>query len=194
MATTYLDRDELIRVAADIADRDGWLHLTMSSVAKQVNRHVTSLYGHVDGIDGLRREVQRLALTELGDRCWAAALGRSGADALGALLDVYREYTREHPGRSAALFDVDMQDEEVLELGRRLAEPFLVTLRSFGVDEDQLLSTQAIISVSVRGFGVAESSGRFARRVEADSAFAQMRALFIGALQSGAWPIPDSDS
>lgn len=190
MATTYLDRDELIRVAADIADRDGWLHLTMSSVAKQVNRHVTSLYGHVDGIDGLRREVQRLALTELGDRCWEAALGRSGADALGALLDVYREYTREHPGRSAALFDVDMQDEEVLDLGRRLAEPFLVTLRSFGVHEDQLLSTQAIISVSVRGFGVAEASGRFARRVEADSAFAQMRALFIGALQSGTWPTP----
>jgi len=190
MATNYLDRDELIRVAADIADRDGWLHLTMSSVAKQVNRHVTSLYGHVDGIDGLRGEVQLLALAELGDRCWEAALGRSGADALGALLDVYREYTREHPGRSAALFDVDMQDEEVLELGRRLAEPFLVTLRSFGVDEDQLLSTQAIISVSVRGFGVAEGSGRFARRVEADSAFAQMRALFIGALQSGAWPIP----
>jgi len=190
MATTYLDRDDLIRVAADVADRDGWLHLTMSSVAKEVNRHVTSLYGHVDGIDGLRREVQRLALTELGDRCWEAALGRAGADALGALLDVYREYTREHPGRSAALFDVDMQDEEVLELGRRLAEPFLVTLRSFGVGENQLLSTQAIISVSVRGFGVAEGNSRFARRVEADSAFAQMRALFIGALQSGAWPIP----
>ena len=64
----------------------------------------------------------------------------------------------------------------------------MVTLRTFGVDEGAANETQAIISVSVRGFGVAEASGRFGRR-GADAAFAQMRALFIGALTSGAWPI-----
>jgi AcrR family transcriptional regulator len=190
MATAYLDRDELIRVAADVADRDGWLHLTMSNVAAAVHRHVTSLYGHVDGIDGLRREVQLLALRELGDRCWQAALGRAGEDALVALLDVYRVHTRDHPGRSAAMLDVDLRDPDVRTLGARVAEPFLVTLRSFGLSEDQLLPTQAILSVSVRGFGISEAHGRFGKRAAADAAFAQLRDLFVGALASGSWPVP----
>ena len=67
MTSTYLDRDDLIRIAADVADRDGWNNLTMSSVAKEVDRHVTSLYGHVDGLEGLRREVQLLVFDELAD-------------------------------------------------------------------------------------------------------------------------------
>ena len=84
MTSTYLDRDDLIRVAADVADRDGWHNLTMSSVAKEVDRHVTSLYGHVDGLDGLRREVQLLVFDELADALWRAALGRTRDDALSA--------------------------------------------------------------------------------------------------------------
>ena len=190
MSTTeYLDRERLVRVAADVADRDGWLHLTMSNVAEAVDRHVTSLYGHVDGIHGLRREVQLLALSELADRCWAAVLGRSGEDALVSLLDVYREHTRDHPGRSAALLDVDLRDPQIRRLGERLAEPFYATLRGFGVPENQLQATQAIISVSVRGFGLSEASGRFGKRAAADAAFAQLRQLFVHALASGDWPV-----
>lgn len=188
MATTYLDRDDLIRVAADVADRDGWIHLTMSRVAKEVDRHVTSLYGHVDGLDGLRREVRVLALSELGDLCWAAALGKTRDDALVALLDVYRKYMRDHPGRSEALQAVDVKDPEIRRLGLRVAEPFFATLRSYGLDEGAALQAQQIISVAVRGFGVSEASGRFGTRKASDATFAQLRALFLGALGGGTWP------
>ena len=188
MATSYLDRDELIRVAAGVADRDGWIGLTMSSVAKEVDRHVTSLYGHVDGLDGLRREVRVLALGELGDLCWEAALGRTRDDALVALLDVYRGYMRDHPGRSEALQAVDVADAEIARLGLRVAEPFFATLRSYGLDERAALQAQQIISVSVRGFGISEGSGRFGSRKAADATFTQLRALFLTALGNGAWP------
>jgi len=189
MAATYLDRDVLIRVAADAADREGWMNLTMSGVAKQVDRHVTSLYGHVDGLDGLRREVRVLALAELGDRCWTAALGRTGDDALTALLDVYRGYLRDHPGRCAALQSVDGRDPELARLGLRVAEPFFATLRSYGLDDAAAVQAQQIISVAVRGFGASEASGRFGDRPTADATFAQLRALFLSALRSGAWPV-----
>lgn len=188
MATTYLDRDDLIRAAADVADRDGWIHLTMSSVAKAVHRHVTSLYGHVDGLDGLRREVRLLALAELGNRCWEAALGRSGDDALVALLDVYRQYVRDHPGRSEALQAVDVRDPDLAAAGRRVAEPFLVTLRTYGLDDRRARQAQQIISASVRGFGISEAAGRFGSRRAADATFAQLRELFLVALRGGSWP------
>ena len=50
---------------------------------------------------------------------------------------------------SGVIVTVDTRDREIRRLGARVAEPFLVTLRGFGVTEEQLFPTQAIISVSV---------------------------------------------
>jgi AcrR family transcriptional regulator len=187
MTSTYLDRDVLIRVAADVADRDGWINLTMSSVAKAVDRHVTSLYGHVDGLDGLRREVQLLASDELADALWRAALGRTRDDALLSLMDVYVEYVRKHPGRSEALqAAVDLDDPEVRARGRRLVEPFYATFASYGLDESASLHAQRAISAAIRGFGLSEASGRYGSG--ADETYTQIRLLFVTALNAGNWP------
>lgn len=192
MASAYLDRDELIAVAADVADRDGWMNLTMSSVAKDVDRHVTSLYGHVDGLDGLRAEVQLLALDELADLLWEAALGRTRDDALTALMDVYRQYMQDHPGRSEALqAAVDLDDGGVRRRGQRLVEPIYATLRSYGLDEDACVHAQRAISAMCRGFGVTEANGRYGSKRHADMTFAQVRLLFITALNDGSWPALD---
>jgi AcrR family transcriptional regulator len=192
MASTYLARDNLIRVAADVADRDGWINLTMSSVAKEVDRHVTSLYGHVDGLDGLRREVQLLALDELADRLWEAALGRTRDDALVALMDVYRVYMRNHPGRSEALqAAADLDDPDIARRGERLVEPFYATLRSYDLDGAAVIHAQRAISATVRGFGVTEAAGRYGTKRAADATFAQIRLLFVTALNDGHWPATD---
>ncbi len=103
-----------MRVAADVADRDGWSKLTLSKVAKEVNRHVTSLYAHVDGLDALRREVALLALAELADEVWKAALGRSRDEALVAIAGVERAYARKHPGRNTAMATYARSDDEEL--------------------------------------------------------------------------------
>ena len=39
----YLDRETLVQTAADLADREGWAALTLSQVAREVDRHVTTL-------------------------------------------------------------------------------------------------------------------------------------------------------
>jgi AcrR family transcriptional regulator len=158
-------------------------------VAKEVDRHVTSLYGHVDGLDGLRAEVQLLALDELADLLWTAALGRTRDDALVALMDVYRQYMRDHPGRSEALqAAADLEDEAVRERGQRLVEPFYATLRSYGLSETAVVHAQRAISAIVRGFGVTEGNGRYGSKRDADVTYAQIRLLFVTALNDGHWP------
>jgi AcrR family transcriptional regulator len=67
-AGPYLDKATLVRAAADLADRDGWSRLTLSKAAESVDRHVSSLYTHVDGLDDLRRQIALLAIDELADR------------------------------------------------------------------------------------------------------------------------------
>jgi AcrR family transcriptional regulator len=175
--------------AADLADREGWLGLNLSRVAKEVDRHVTSLYSHVDGIEDLRREVTMLAMEELGSALWQAALGRSGEDALLSLATVYRQYAVEHPGRTEAMATYqDVEDPDSRELSRHVAEPFNATFRSFGLDEHQVVHAYRIVLATLRGFAISEAAGRYGSRENVDDTFRQIMLLFVRALCSGDWP------
>jgi AcrR family transcriptional regulator len=179
----YLNRDALVRAAADIADRDGWSQLTLSQVAKEVDRHVTSMYAHVENLDGLRREVALLALDELSDAVWRAAMGRIKDDALAAMAAVYREFARDHPGRAAAIMTGSYEDdEEMIARGARLAEPIRATFRSYGLNPSQAAVAHRVFSATVTGL-VANA----AARSDGDAAFADAIRLFVTALAAG-WP------
>jgi AcrR family transcriptional regulator len=174
----YVDRDTVIQTAAELADRDGWHALTMSQVAKELDRHVSSLYAHVESLAELRREVALLALDELTDDVWRAALGKVKSEALHAIADVYFEYASKHPGRGAATIDT-RHDEEVAAKGARLAEPIWATLRSFGLDDErQVKVAHSVFSATVTG--LARRGNREALR--------QAVALFVVGLESGEWP------
>jgi AcrR family transcriptional regulator len=185
---TYLDKATLVRVAADIADRDGWPNLTLSKVAKEVNRHVTSLYAHVGGLDDLRREVTLLALDELADEVWRAALGRTREDALTAIASVERTYARKHRGRNAAIVTYPRTDDDELRArGIRLAEPIRATFRSFGLDEEQISQAHSVFSCALRGLILAELTDTF-RFQDIDETHDQLVGLFVAALSTGIWP------
>jgi AcrR family transcriptional regulator len=187
-APAYLDRATLVRVAADIADRDGWTNLTLSQVAKEVNRHVTSLYAHVGGLEALRREIALLALEELADDVWRAALGRSRDEALIAIATVERAYAREHPGRTTAMMTcAHSDDDEVRERGLRLAEPLRATFRSFGLNEDQIVLAHGLFSSALRGLALAEITDTFPFG-DLDETHAQLIRLYVLALSTGEWP------
>jgi AcrR family transcriptional regulator len=184
----YLDKATLVRAAADLADRDGWSNLTLSQLAKDVNRHVTSLYAHVDGLDQLRQEVTLLALEELADEVWRAALGRSGEQALAAIAAVERAYALRHPGRNAAMFSPPRPDDpEYRSRGQRLAEPVRATLRSFGLDDHQVLQAHGVFSSALRGLVMAEVTQTFPV-AGVDEAHTQLIRLFVLALATGDWP------
>jgi AcrR family transcriptional regulator len=190
-AGPYLDKETLVRVAADIADRDGWPNLTLSQVAKEVNRHVTSLYAHVNSLDALRREVAVLALEELADEVWKAALGRSREEALVAIAAVERDYSRDHPGRTTAMFTFSRSDDEELQArGIRLAEPIRATFRSFGLDDEQVVLAHSVFSSALRGLVLAEITDTFAfgDADDLDEAHHQLIRLFVVALSSESWP------
>lgn len=185
-----LDRATLVRVAADVADRDGWADLTLSQVAREVDRHVTSLYAHVAGLDDLRREVTLLALGELSDAVWRAALGHVHDEALESIATVLRRYCEQHPGRTAAIMRTSHAgDPDLVRAAERLAEPTRATLRSFGLDERQVVHAHRVFSATVTGFVQAERNGLYASG-GADETFRAALDVFVVALGSGRWPGP----
>ena len=182
----YLDRDALIAAAAELADAKGWNELTMSKVAEVVNRHVSSLYSHVDDLDALRREVVLLAVTEIGDVVWQACLGRSGADALAAIAEAERNFARLHPGRMAALRShLGVDDYEFKNRALRIALPIRTVLASFGLNEQQVAVAHRVFSATVRGL---VEPGTPLSTADDDIALQATVTLFVTALESGNWP------
>jgi AcrR family transcriptional regulator len=187
-AGSFLDKATLVRAAADLADAEGWSQLTLSAVAGAVDRHVSSLYSHVGGLDDLRREVALLALEELTDEVWRAALGRSGGDALTAIATVERDFSRAHRGRIAAINAWSGGDDpEFAARGVRLAEPIRATLAGFGLDDARVAVAHRVFSAAVRGLAQASATTPADRR-HADEALNETVELFVTALDSGDWP------
>lgn len=182
----HLDRVTLIAAAASLADTNGWNELTMSKVAEAVDRHVSSLYSHVDDLDALRREIALLAVTEIGDVVWEASVGRSGADALTAIAEAERDFARLHPGRMAALRGhLGVDDSEFRDQALRIAQPIRTVLASFGLDQQQAAIAHRVFSATVRGL---IEPGTPLGTSDDDAALQATVTLFVTALQSGTWP------
>jgi AcrR family transcriptional regulator len=173
-----LGRDDVVRAAADLVDREGWPALTLARLARELGRHATSMYAHVRGIDDLRTSVALLAAGELADRIWSAALGKVGADALAAIAREYRTYAVDHPGRTAALSTVDRDAAEAAAPMARLHEPLAATFRSFGLNDAQAASAHQIFGATINGLVATGGAGELDRAV----------ALFVVAMATGAWP------
>ena len=173
-----LTRDDVIRAAADLADRDGWEALSLAALARILGRHATSMYAHVRGLSELRKEVSLLAAEELADRVWSAALGKVGPEALTAIALEYRSYAAAYPGRTASLSAADRNDPDFAARMNRLHQPLAATFRSFGLDEDQTASAHQIFGATING--LVNTGGAD----ELDQAVA----LFVAATSTGAWP------
>jgi len=147
------DRKSVVTAAAELADRDGLSELSLSRVAADLGLHVSSLYNHVDGLDGLRHAVATRALEELGEELWRAALGRAGTDALVGLARAYRGYILEHPERFKAVLVNGARSSPELDaaLGR-CADAIEAVMASLGFSPTDAVHAHRIFTGMIIGF------------------------------------------
>ncbi len=123
MPRAGLSRAVIAGDAAELADESGWDQLTLAAVAARFGVRQPSLYKHVAGLGELRRDVSVLAAQELHHELTAAAVGKSGADALHAMAGAYRTFAKKHPGRYEACVIApppgDIEYQQVAERGGR---------------------------------------------------------------------------
>jgi AcrR family transcriptional regulator len=167
-----LSRAAVVETAARLADRDGYDALTLGAVAAAVGVRPPSLYNHVEGLAGLRRELALGGLIELGERLRDAAVGRSGDDALLALAGAYRAYAREHPGVYRALQRAPGSgDDHIAAAGAKLLEPVLAVLAGFGLDGDAGIHAARSLRSAMHGFVELERAGGFGIDLDLDESY-----------------------
>ncbi|GAA1108618.1 TetR/AcrR family transcriptional regulator [Nocardiopsis metallicus] len=173
--------------AAALSDERGFDELSLAAVAKRFGVAPPSLYKHVDGLAGLRREVSLLTVTELGDRLQSAAVGLSGPEAVRALFTAYRNYAHEHPGGYTATQRApDPSDTEASRIYARPVQVIAAVLRGFDIPENQMVHTIRALRSAVHGFIDLEAQGGFRMPENIDESYDVLVEGFIRALER--WP------
>src|SRR5436305_4681132 len=115
-----LDQATVVEAAAKLVDEEGIEQLTLGRLAERLGVRTPSLYNHVAGLPGLKRDLALYCLRDLLDRILRSTIGKSRAEAILALADTYRAYARETPGRYALTFQApDPGDQEWLAIARQ---------------------------------------------------------------------------
>jgi AcrR family transcriptional regulator len=179
-----LTLEQVIEAAADIADRDGLDALSLASVASTLGVRSPSLYNHVEGLTGLRRQLSIHASSLLTAELTDSIEGLESTQALRAIAEQLRSFAHRHPG----LYDTFLpaptprQDPEV---AAALAQPISVVgpvLAGMGVDPTSVIPLIRALRASVHGFVDLELHGGFGLPDDIDNSFTTTIDLVIDAI------------
>jgi AcrR family transcriptional regulator len=153
-ARVGLTKSDVLDAAAAIVDEQGTDALTLSRSAERLGVRSQSLYAHVDGLTGLKRELILYALDLQAARVRRSVMAKSGREALMALMNELVLVNREHPGlsRLTSWSQPDPTDEAMFDALVEVSEPFTILLASYGLSGDDLAHWRRIIWTSLQGF------------------------------------------
>lgn len=182
-----LGRAAVVDAAAALADAEGLEQLTLARVAERLGIRTPSLYHHVAGLEGLRRELALLGLRELARRLERAAVGKAGEAALVALAEAYRAFARERPGLYAATLRApDPADAELGAAAQEVLAVLLAVLAGLGLAGDDALHAIRGLRSLLHGFAALEAAGGFGMPLDLDESFRRLLAVFIAGLRRSA--------
>jgi AcrR family transcriptional regulator len=170
-----LNHQRVVAEAAEVADEAGLDRLTLAAVAKRLGVTLPGLYKHIDSLDSLKRDLAVLGVRELTAAISAAAVGRSGSDALHALARAYRSYAATHPGRAAASVRApDPTDSEHLAVGEAVGAVLLAVLDSYHLDGSDAIDAIRVLRTVLHGFTALEASRGFGLPQSVDATFTRL--------------------
>ena len=186
MPRAGLDPERVVDAAAAIADAEGLDAVTLARVAGVLGVRAPSLYNHVDGRGGLLRALALRGVRELTAVLREAAVGRSGADALGATARAYRAYAGAHPGLYAAGVAAPAAgDAEHQAAAQETVDVVFAVLRGWDLEGEAAVHAARAFRSAVHGFVALEAAGGFGIPVDRDASFERLVATLAAGLARG---------
>ena len=159
-APVGLKRAQVIDAAVSLLEQSGRLDaVVLRTVAERLGVRTQSLYAHVDGLDGLRRQLALRGLSTLADRLTEAAVGRAGGDAIDAVIRAYLSFAGECPGLYEAALRAPDGDAELIAAMTAVMRPLNLVFASYGLDDEQALHSYRIVFSAVHGLATLRRDG-----------------------------------
>lgn len=157
-----------------------WDQRIAADLTAEMEQHLAE---KVSTIPEMRRFLAVKGYRELREAIERAIAGKSGADALHALMLAMRRYALERPGMSAATFrNADTDSPEWREAQMQLGAVVLTVLAQLGIKGEQALHALRIIRSFVRGFVLHEVGASFLEPLEHDQTYELGVRVFIEGL------------
>ncbi len=181
-----LSRDDVVVAGLAVLDDHGPDSVTLAAVAARLDVRPPSLYAHVDGLAGLRRDLAHASTVEFGEVLRDAVLGRSGPDAVRSFATAYRLWATDYPGRYEMTLLPIAADDDERRAGARLALGAIqAVIRGFGVDKASAVQAGRSLRSAMDGFTRLENADNLGRG-DHDADFAFLVDLLIdGISQAG---------
>ena len=183
MPRAKLDRSQVIKAAAGIADRDGLAAVTLARLAAELKVKPPSLYNHIEGTPALLDELTMLAVAELLEQSREAIMGRAGRDAFEALAHTQRAYAKAHPGLYSATFrSLHGRGLKAENIANSYIAVFLAVLREYGHAGASALHTVRCLRAAISGFIELELRGGFGMPLDVDESFQHLLNMLAAGL------------
>jgi AcrR family transcriptional regulator len=163
MPRTGLSSHDVVAAGAELADEVGFGELTMGLLAERLGIRTPSLYKHVTDLADLRHRIAAQAMSEAADVIRDALQGRSGRDAVAALLDSFYGYVIAHPGRYAATVGTGFTgpDDPLLAATARVIDSISAALSGYGIGDAEMVHAIRTIRCTIHGFAMLQVSDGF---------------------------------
>ena len=172
----------VVDTALAVLDAGGPEALTLAAVAERAGVAPPSLYKHVGGLADLRALVAVRVMDELAGELTGAVIGRSGDEAIEALMWAARRYVQRYPARYGAVPPDPLRDPATAEAGARLIEVFLAVLRGYRLSGPAAIHATRVLRSMLHGFCVIEAAGGFGLPEDLDETFRQLIHIFTQSL------------
>jgi AcrR family transcriptional regulator len=177
----------VVRAAAGLVNAGGAEALTINRLARELGVQPPSIYNHIEGLDGLWRELALLSTRQLGERIAAAAVGRSGAAGVMAMAQAYRGYIQANPGLYQAGLrasgNLQNPDPRLREAEERVVRVGLALVESFGLAGDEAIHALRALRSGMHGFATLEAAGGFGIPLDLDESFQRLVEMLIRGME-----------
>jgi AcrR family transcriptional regulator len=179
-----LDRDIVVRAAAELYDASDGAGVRLKDVAARLGVKTPSLYNHIRGQDGLLRDLALYAVKQLEMCISKAAIGKSGDQAVLSAARAYREFAHQHPGIYPLTQRAPAPDDDVLQAASaEILEVLHLVLLEYDLsDVEEVHAIRALRSL-VHGFVSLEISNGFGLPVNIDESFEALLVMYIRGLR-----------
>ncbi|MDG4657139.1 WHG domain-containing protein [Ectobacillus antri] len=172
----------VVETAAALADEQGIDAITLAAIAQRLGIKTPSLYNHIDGLAGLRKEMALYGIRQLTEALTQASIGKAGDKALLSIGLSYVTFVRQHPGLYEATLPAAAYDEEIQAAGDALVRLLLRVLEEYQLAEEDALHLVRGFRSIVHGFSSLEQKGGFGLSLDRDESLRRLLSTFIKGL------------
>jgi AcrR family transcriptional regulator len=180
-----LTLDVVVDAAQAVADETGLDELTLVAVADRLGIKPPSLYNHVDGLEGIRRQLALRGARRTAELVDALRSRQGDARVVRDIARAYRRFALDHPGLYEATVETStlIDDDEVWREMEAAIEGLESVLGEMGIPPHRCVGAIRALRSTLHGFVTLERTGGFGLPEDSDESFETVLDLLIAGLR-----------